>query len=612
LTEEEAAQKASDEAAAAEAAEAAAAAAEAAAAAALEAEAAAAAEKLAEMEEAWRVPPQVQDPFALQNGNPPLQIEPQEAILPVQGTATFTVTMLASKATTTSEGHYKYRLIGEGRYTEDKWVAPSDEAATVGAAVGQVDDAEMTKIPVGAPKTYAQGVSRLPEIVLDNADLHSDDSDLEEVPAEQDKSKQLEEGENSEKVQDIISTLTIDCVGDCIIPRLIVDKKGDPSTFEFADGDDRKAPVFKFVHSSLDMALVGSGDKQRTAAGVKLCGLAGGTPHQGISSSLVREVTMANENICIVFCRFRAEGPFRINMAEQAGKKPVVPLEKPSKKHRPKEGETVPDDPMRQLFAVPPRSTITLLVEFVPSMVKKGQWTHNIENVFRGDVVVEYPRDESIPDADIDLQRVHLMSTSRKPSIRLNLVPITTLDPLVQNPRADLPPWAETPPLLIEFGYAHIEGVIARTRVILLLNETNVISRWRVFHVGRKRRPPHEMGVTAREDEDFRALDDREAFSFDVSEGELHGPSKDGLVSGSDVRMPKWCPTTPALPARHQHGDEWRFEPRKVIITFKPKRNEVYKCKFRVQVEEGKNIDFICRGCGSYDEEDDAMDYQEA
>lgn len=38
----------------------------------------------------------------------------------------------------------------------------------------------------------------------------------------------------------------------------------------------------------------------------------------------------------------------------------------------------------------------------------------------------------------------------------------------------------------------------------------------------------------------------------------------------------------------------------------------LYKCRFRVQVESGLTTDFICRGCGSYDEEDDHLDFHEA
>merc|ERR1719174_510342 len=220
-------------------------------------------------------------------------------------------------------------------------------------------------------------------------------------------------------------------------------------------------------------------------------------------------------------------------------------------------------------------------------MVPRQQWNANcIEHIFRGDVVIEYPREDSPQDEIMDLQRVHLSATSRKPSIRLNLIPYGIMDK--EQPRVDLTSGMEQPPLLIEFGAVHVETSIARTRAILLSSENNVIARWSFVHVGRKHKKVDATMAKGdqKDDEDFNALDDMEAFAFDVSDGVLLGPSKDGLVLGSDVRMPSWCPTTPALPKRLGHADADQFEPKKVIITFKPKKNEVYKCRFRVQVED--------------------------
>jgi hypothetical protein len=555
------------------------------------------------------LPPVVDDPFALADGEPPVKIEPAEALLPIQGTATFTVTMFASKATASSEGHYQYRLIGEGRYAQDPEAIKIEEDSN---PVGQTAAMEMTQNPMhdngsqrGSKSKVAQGVAQLPEIKLDDDELHDDDSDIERIPSgrkEADKTQKLGGANENEPVQDIMSTITIDCIGDCVVPRLIIDKKCDHDVAEFDEQDGRQVPVFKFVHST----VAPPNDKQRTGAGVKLLGQPGGTPHQGIASSLVREVNLANENACPVHCRFRADGPFRIRMIEQAGKKPVVPpvAEKTIKNLRPKEGDN-PDDPMRQLFAVPARSSITLSVEFAPSMVPRSQWTANVEHTFRGDVIVEYPRDGSLQEAGVDLQRIHLLGTSRKPSIRINLIPYGTME---------VPKQLTAEALLIEFGSVHVETTIARTRAILLSSENNVIARWSFVHVGRKHKKVDATMAKGeqKDDEDFNALDDMEAFAFDVSDGVLLGPSKDGLVPGSDVRMPSWCPTTPALPKRLGHADADQFEPKKVIITFKPKKNEVYKCRFRVQVEDGHSVDFICRGRGSYNEEDDAMEYQEA
>jgi hypothetical protein len=278
----------------------------------------------------------------------------------------------------------------------------------------------------------------------------------------------------------------------------------------------------------------------------------------------------------------------------------------------------LPPDPLRQLFVVAKLETITLHVEFVPELMPPGEWTESeSEHIFRGDVVVEYPREAELisgpeAEASTDLQRVHLVTQARKPAVRVTLVPNAELDKANQLSLAHRPPWSERPIVLVEFGYVHVESSITRRRVVILSNETNVLARWRILHVGRKRRPPHEIGVTVHEDEDFRALDDKDVFEFETSEGDLWGPSKDGLMPDSQERMPRWCPVTPALPSAVPHSDEHRYEPKKVSISFKPKKNELYKCRFRIQVKNGLSCDFICRGCGSYDEEDDALDYEEA
>ena len=58
-------------------------------------------------------PPEIEDPFALSGGRLPMVIEPEEAIVPEHGTATFTVTMTCMKATLTAANNYRYTLIGD-------------------------------------------------------------------------------------------------------------------------------------------------------------------------------------------------------------------------------------------------------------------------------------------------------------------------------------------------------------------------------------------------------------------------------------------------------------------------------------------------------------------
>ena len=52
------------------------------------------------------------------------------------------------------------------------------------------------------------------------------------------------------------------------------------------------------------------------------------------------------------------------------------------------------------------------------------------------------------------------------------------------------------------------------------------------------------------------------------------GPSKDGLVPGSEERLPHWCAKSSAVPRLPAFEDDERFEPQRVKISFRPKKNE--------------------------------------
>jgi len=354
----------------------------------------------------------------------------------------------------------------------------------------------------------------------------------------------------------------------------------------------------------------------------------------GVVSYLMRQVALSNENACNISCRFHIEGPFKIRLVEQVGRAPIRPVSPvPGTKTKRKAPAPETQDmqgPPWQVFVVAKRETITLQLEFVPKMVPKDQWTEHSEHKFTGELVVEYPRDAddtvnlsqkghgqfSLSRATTpsgrrpDLQRVHLVAISRRPAVRVTVIPFPGLDRPALPPRADEPPWAEMPPAIIEFGEMHVESSTRRERFFLLSNTTNVTATWALLHVGRKRRPPNDIGDTCREVEDYRALDDKDAFEFGLSEGELWGPSKDLKAYGSNERAPHYYPKV--QPKVLPHHDAERYEPAKVKITFRPKKNELYKCRFRIQIDAGRSVDIICRGCGSYDEHDDIMELREA
>lgn len=583
-------------------------------------------------------PPPVKDPLALQDtGDMPMRVEPEQGIVPIHGTATFTVTLTASKAMPTAAGHYHYVLVGKGRFTEDR----EAYLAQLEAGEPEVKPMEQTRI-----SSKEEQVSNLPKIQLDEDDLMDDDSDIEAPPrgtkpgSERSSSiaggsqtvlrraltKEGMEGADltmnlpGEPDKDVISTIVIDCIGDCIVPRLTIDKKGNPDVEEFqtqgAEGDEQgqptNCPVFKFIHSTVNPVHVDMQGPKSRGLGMKLGAPPGGAPIAGVASYMMREVTMMNSNACVVSCRFRLQGPFQFREITQVGRHPVRPPQSNAGRTR-KKGtpqEDPPTQPPTELFKVAKLETISLQVEFVPDLVPSAWWTdHKAEHVFRGDLIIEYPSDVTKDAGEVptDLQRVHLVAVSRRPAVKVTLIP-NHLDMPKKAELAHQPPWSGKPAVLVDFGFVHVNNSITRSRRIILSNETNVVARWQILHVGRKRRGAHDMGNAAHEDADFRALDDKDSFNFDVSDGELFGPSKGGiaLASGDKERIPHLFPKPHPLHTNYrEHPDEHRYEPQTIRIDFKPTKNELYMCRFRVQVEKGLSVDFICRGCGSYDEEDD-------
>ncbi|CAK9004205.1 unnamed protein product [Durusdinium trenchii] len=585
-------------------------------------------------------PPEVDDPFSLKGKELPMVIEPEEAIVPEHGTATFTVTMTCMKATLTAANNYRYILIGDCRFTADR------QERLAFAATNPDQDYDDEDVPQHDPyvaPSVDEEVKALPEIELDDEHVVDGDSDVEdgatakekkelatEVPPVMTAGKKFKRRTAVVPTQplavepqlDVLATIVIDCTGDCILPRLTVDKKGNPDVEEFPaqnkEQDDigasteppvLNAPVFKFIWPA--MAQEGPPSGTGSVQG----GALGGTQIPGITSCQVRQISLSNHNASKVTCRFRTEGPYRIQLIQQPGHHPVQGSSSSSSK----KGKEETNEIKGRLFVLAKWETITLHVAFNPELVAASEWHHYYtrhEHVFKGDVIVEYPREtsgESETHKD-DLQRIHLVGSARRAALRLHLVPCfegpTPQDPA--RPRAERPPWSEPMPLIVEFGYTHVTSSVTRYRTILISNITNILAKWSLAHVGRKRKPTPIIGVTLPEEEEFRALDDKDAFEFEISAGELPGPSKDGLVPDSEERVPHWCAKSSAVPRALPFPDEEWFEPQQVKIAFRPKKNELYKCRFRVQVENGLSVDFICRGCGSYDEEDDSLDFHEA
>ena len=52
-------------------------------------------------------------------------------------------------------------------------------------------------------------------------------------------------------------------------------------------------------------------------------------------------------------------------------------------------------------------------------------------------------------------------------------------------------------------------------------------------------------------------------------------------------------------------SDEAAFLPLTILVNFRPKKNVLYKSKFRFTVENGVSCDVILKGFGSYEENHD-------
>eukprot|EP00438_Fugacium_kawagutii_P010045 Skav204540 [mRNA] locus=scaffold3346:13634:15237:- [translate_table: standard] len=100
-------------------------------------------------------------------------------------------------------------------------------------------------------------------------------------------------------------------------------------------------------------------------------------------------------------CQRQRQQGHLIQLIQQPGHHPVQGMSpsKVSKRRNEKANNRNEDDPIRgRLFALAKWETITLHVSFVPEEVPAAEWHHYLtrhEHVFRGDLIVEYPRETS-------------------------------------------------------------------------------------------------------------------------------------------------------------------------------------------------------------------------
>ena len=136
------------------------------------------------------------------------------------------------------------------------------------------------------------------------------------------------------------------------------------------------APVFKFIWSAMPQ------DGPRSGSGAVQGGAVGGNQAPGMTMCQVRQITFSNDNASDITCRFRTEGPYRIQLIHQPGHPPVQGSSaSPSKR---KEEKSEVDG---RLFVLAKWDTITLHVVFNPELIPASKWHHyqmRHEHVFLG------------------------------------------------------------------------------------------------------------------------------------------------------------------------------------------------------------------------------------
>jgi len=548
----------------------------------------------------------------------PMMIEPRVATVPKHGNHAFQASLSGRLA-----GLHKYRFVAKGRYKEGEGEGKSAEQKNL----ERTGRREM-------PKTGAAEVQQLA-----SPDVDSDDSDAEqqvydartekENAEEVAKVKVRQEKEEKEKVErtrkddlppppdlDIVSTVVLDSYGAILQPRLAVDKSvhhGGVQSLKFAYSISPPQSYVDTVGQPPKGVLVHEFPEGNVVSG-------GGnlSPRAGVTFAICRTLALVNEAQTKCAVRFETVGPFAIRRIEVVGYRPTrppfsdeafasIPNPKGLKGNafmrmlNEQQSLQVARGPTQEL-SVPPKACVIVHLQFVAPPPR--EWGDKAITQISGKFLLHYPGGN-------EDQFIELQANCYKPSFGIRLVP-KLLKSTVPD---DALPWGPPRPPVVEFDYSHVQASTQATRQILLFNESYIPGKWRLFHVARTQKRPPELGLTLAEVEEHGAADQPSVFSFDVVEGVLAGPTKDSAYPYPD-RAPRpelrVMPLSRTLPSAWPHDDEWRYLPTKVLITFLPERDLLYKSRFRIQVEGGESVDFLCRGCGSYDEEDDVVEVEEA
>jgi hypothetical protein len=146
----------------------------------------------------------------------------------------------------------------------------------------------------------------------------------------------------------------------------------------------------------------------------------------------------------------------------------------------------------------------------------------------------------------------------------------------------------------LDFGIVNVER--NRLTHIYLSNETVVTAKWMLNYVKfPKKQTIGHSTTTPWEIENLEKTDEPDVFEFSVTSG---------LLKGKSLPLRK-VPEGLIVPPVGRSEEEKKYLPEKIVIKFKPKKNVLYKSKFRFTTEAGIACDLILKGRGSYEEQHD-------
>ena len=220
------------------------------------------------------------------------------------------------------------------------------------------------------------------------------------------------------------------------------------------------------------------------------------------------------------------------------------------------------------IYNIIPNSNLKVDVKYIiPSVNDEKEWPMTLTNIKRGKLIVTFENGEK--------EHYNLIAYLLRPRILMSLTGNQSVESLDY----------------IDFGYVNCSSM--KIEPIFLMNDTQVDTNWVINYVKFIPRKTYGYGtVTIEEKEDMDMCDDSSVFDFEITNGVIYGPT--------EVLFD--LPVGPALPRVETIKSE-KYKPLLIKVSFHPKKNIFYKCRYKITTSTGNSIDFILKGYGSYLEE---------